>query len=249
MAAIRLATGERLWLTKPPLTPCRGFAARGANPAARAPAPGTGGPGRGGPAGPGGCTPGSPRRRPSFLASCSPVRWTGSCGRTTHGTGASSGSSTRCAPFPTINGVEGKGGGINGPGPVIAGGILYVNSGYGAIGGIPGNVLLAFARGADDAKGCCGAAVIPFHCLTIPRETIAMTTTTATRTYKIDKAHSEATFQVRYLLTKVRGASPTSTARFSSMRRIPRTRSIDVTIQATSIDTNEAGSRQAPAIS
>ena len=49
-------------------------------------------------------------------------------------------------PFPTINGVEGKGGGINGPGPVIAGGILYVNSGYGAIGGIPGNVLLAFAR-------------------------------------------------------------------------------------------------------
>ena len=41
-------------------------------------------------------------------------------------------------PFPTINGVEGKGGGINGPGPVIAGGILYVNSGYGAIGGIPG---------------------------------------------------------------------------------------------------------------
>jgi polyvinyl alcohol dehydrogenase (cytochrome) len=49
-------------------------------------------------------------------------------------------------PFPAINGVEGKGGGINGPGPVIAGGILYVNSGYGAIGGIPGNVLLAFGR-------------------------------------------------------------------------------------------------------
>ena len=48
-------------------------------------------------------------------------------------------------PFATVNGVEGKGGGINGPGPVIAGGILYVNSGYGAIGGIPGNVLLAFA--------------------------------------------------------------------------------------------------------
>jgi PQQ enzyme repeat len=47
--------------------------------------------------------------------------------------------------FPTINGVEGRGGGINGPGPVIAGGVLYVNSGYGAIGGAPGNVLLAFA--------------------------------------------------------------------------------------------------------
>ena len=49
-------------------------------------------------------------------------------------------------PFPSINGVEAKGGGINGPGPVIAGGILYVNSGYGAIGGTPGNVLLAFGR-------------------------------------------------------------------------------------------------------
>jgi polyvinyl alcohol dehydrogenase (cytochrome) len=48
--------------------------------------------------------------------------------------------------FPTVNGIEGKGGGINGPGPVIAGGLLYVNSGYGAIGGIPGNLILAFGR-------------------------------------------------------------------------------------------------------
>jgi polyisoprenoid-binding protein YceI len=31
------------------------------------------------------------------------------------------------------------------------------------------------------------------------------TTTTATRTYKIDKSHSEALFQVRHLVTKVRG--------------------------------------------
>jgi hypothetical protein len=31
-----------------------------------------------------------------------------------------------------------------GPGPVVAGGMLYVNSGYGAFGGRPGNVLLAF---------------------------------------------------------------------------------------------------------
>ena len=67
-----------------------------------------------------------------------------------------------------------------------------------------------------------------------------MTTTTATRTYKIDKAHSEATFQVRYLLTKVRG-------RFSDFDGIiqfdeanPEKSTIDVTIQAASIDTNEA---------
>jgi len=32
-----------------------------------------------------------------------------------------------------------------------------------------------------------------------------VTTTTATRTYKIDKSHSEAIFQVRHLVTKVRG--------------------------------------------
>ncbi len=47
--------------------------------------------------------------------------------------------------FSTVNGVPARGGSFDGPGPVIAGGMLYVNSGYGAMGGIPGNVLLAFA--------------------------------------------------------------------------------------------------------
>ena len=47
--------------------------------------------------------------------------------------------------FKTANGVGARGGSFDGPGPVIAGGILYVNSGYGAMGGIPGNVLLAFS--------------------------------------------------------------------------------------------------------
>ena len=32
-----------------------------------------------------------------------------------------------------------------------------------------------------------------------------MTTATAVRTYQIDKAHSEVIFQVRHLLSKVRG--------------------------------------------
>jgi polyvinyl alcohol dehydrogenase (cytochrome) len=47
--------------------------------------------------------------------------------------------------YISINGVAGKGGSINGPGPVIAGGLVFTNSGYGytnAAGG--GNVLLAF---------------------------------------------------------------------------------------------------------
>ena len=47
--------------------------------------------------------------------------------------------------FPTINGVPGTGGSVDGPGPVVAGGILYVNSGYALAGQRPGNVLLAYS--------------------------------------------------------------------------------------------------------
>jgi polyvinyl alcohol dehydrogenase (cytochrome) len=46
--------------------------------------------------------------------------------------------------FKTVNGVAAKGGSINGPGPTIAGGMLFTNSGYSQFGGVPGNVLLAF---------------------------------------------------------------------------------------------------------
>jgi polyvinyl alcohol dehydrogenase (cytochrome) len=46
--------------------------------------------------------------------------------------------------FKTVNGVPARGASINGPGPVVVGGMLFVNSGYGALGGRPGNVLLAF---------------------------------------------------------------------------------------------------------
>ena len=52
--------------------------------------------------------------------------------------------------FPdTVNGVSAKGGSINGPGPVIVDGMVYVNSGYGMFGSMPGNVLLAFGPGSD----------------------------------------------------------------------------------------------------
>jgi len=46
--------------------------------------------------------------------------------------------------FQTVNGVAAKGASISGPGPVVVDGMLYINSGYGALGGRPGNVLLAF---------------------------------------------------------------------------------------------------------
>jgi polyvinyl alcohol dehydrogenase (cytochrome) len=46
--------------------------------------------------------------------------------------------------FPTVNGVAARGASMIGPGPVVAGGMVFVSSGYGAFGGRPGNVLLAF---------------------------------------------------------------------------------------------------------
>jgi polyvinyl alcohol dehydrogenase (cytochrome) len=46
--------------------------------------------------------------------------------------------------FQTVNGVKGNGASFGGPGPVIVGGMLFTNSGYGPLGGRPGNVLLAF---------------------------------------------------------------------------------------------------------
>jgi polyvinyl alcohol dehydrogenase (cytochrome) len=48
--------------------------------------------------------------------------------------------------FPTVNGVSAHGGSMNGPAPTVAGGMLYVASGYGTFGLRPGNVLLAFSR-------------------------------------------------------------------------------------------------------
>jgi polyvinyl alcohol dehydrogenase (cytochrome) len=46
--------------------------------------------------------------------------------------------------FTTVNGVKADGGSIDGPGPVVAGGMVYVTAGNGGIVGMPGNVLLAF---------------------------------------------------------------------------------------------------------
>lgn len=46
--------------------------------------------------------------------------------------------------YETVNGVPGRGGSIDGPGPVVADGRLFVNSGYGTFGQMPGNVLLVF---------------------------------------------------------------------------------------------------------
>lgn len=70
-----------------------------------------------------------------------------------------------------------------------------------------------------------------------------MTTTSATaagtRTYQIDKAHSEITFQVRHLITKVRGrfSDFEGTVRFNAAQ--PEQSSVTFTVRTASIDTNE----------
>ncbi len=48
--------------------------------------------------------------------------------------------------FKTVNGVAARGGSMGAPGPTVAGGMLFVGSGYiGVRNGMPGNVLLAFS--------------------------------------------------------------------------------------------------------
>lgn len=47
--------------------------------------------------------------------------------------------------YKTVNEVNARGGSIDGPGAVVAGRMLYVNSGYFFQGSAPGNVLLAFS--------------------------------------------------------------------------------------------------------
>ena len=45
--------------------------------------------------------------------------------------------------FETVSGVMAHGGSFSGGGAIVAGGMVYVNSGYGIYGHMPGNVLLA----------------------------------------------------------------------------------------------------------
>ncbi|MGE3275956.1 MAG: YceI family protein [Vicinamibacterales bacterium] len=65
------------------------------------------------------------------------------------------------------------------------------------------------------------------------------TTTTATRTYKADPAHSEVAFQVRHLITRVRGRFAEFDAAIDFDEADPTRSSVSLTIQAASIDTNQ----------
>jgi polyisoprenoid-binding protein YceI len=69
-----------------------------------------------------------------------------------------------------------------------------------------------------------------------------MTTTTATtlRTFAIDKAHSEAAFQVRHLVTRVRGRFTDFEGTIKMSLDDPEASSVEATIQAGSIDTSQS---------
>jgi len=66
------------------------------------------------------------------------------------------------------------------------------------------------------------------------------TVATAIRTYAIDKAHSEAEFQVRHLITKVRGRFSDFEGAIQFDEEQPANSSVTITIPAASVDTNVA---------
>jgi polyisoprenoid-binding protein YceI len=64
-------------------------------------------------------------------------------------------------------------------------------------------------------------------------------TATAVRTFQVDKSHSEVDFQVRHLLTKVRGRFTDYSGTIEFDAEHPAQSKVDFTIQAASIDTAE----------
>jgi polyvinyl alcohol dehydrogenase (cytochrome) len=115
--AVRLATGERVWFAAPPPVKCgTGRGCSAAQSAAVTAVPG---------AILSGSNDGALR---GYSSHDGTVVWEFDTNR----------------DFQTVNGVPARGASMLGPGPAVAGGMLYVNSGYGAFGGRAGNVLLAF---------------------------------------------------------------------------------------------------------
>jgi polyvinyl alcohol dehydrogenase (cytochrome) len=116
--AVNLANGERAWMTSPPEVRC-------------------------GPRGRG-CTP-------AILAAVTVIPGALFAGSQDGGVRAYSTATGQILweydtnrEFTTVNGIPAKGASMSGPGPIVAGGLVLVGSGYGSLGGRPGNVLLAF---------------------------------------------------------------------------------------------------------
>ncbi|HJT89027.1 MAG TPA: PQQ-binding-like beta-propeller repeat protein, partial [Bryobacteraceae bacterium] len=117
LTAVQIVTGERVWRAAPPTPPCLGEH---------------------------GCS----AAQPAAVTTIPGVVFSGSLDGHLRAYASSDGRllldlDTR-KPFATVNHVPGQGGSLDAAGPTVAGGTLFVNSGYGFLGGAPGNVLLAF---------------------------------------------------------------------------------------------------------
>jgi polyvinyl alcohol dehydrogenase (cytochrome) len=116
MFAVQIATGEKLWNTPPPESACKGP----------------------------GCSPAQ-----SAAVSLIPgVAFSGSVDGHLRAYSAKDGKIIwdydTVKDYQTVNKAAAKGGSLDGPGPAIAGGMLFVNSGYGYFNAMAGNELLAF---------------------------------------------------------------------------------------------------------
>ena len=117
LIAFQLATGQKLWMTPAPKPTCLGKpGCSAAQPAPVSVIPGV-----------------------AFLGS-----WDGHIRAYETKAGAIIWDFDTVQDFQTVNGVPAHGGSINSMAPVIAGGMLYITSGYTG-NGMPGNVLLAFS--------------------------------------------------------------------------------------------------------
>lgn len=120
LSAVNIATGKQLWFTPAPAVKCSWGASR--------------------------CT-----NAQSAAASLIPgIVFSGTSDGHLRGYATSDGKivwdfDTAAQPYNAVNGKQAKGGTIDAGGPTIANGILYVNSGYGRIIGMPGNALIAFS--------------------------------------------------------------------------------------------------------
>ncbi len=119
LAALKFATGEKMWISAAPKPACIGTAGC----SAAQPAPVT-------------VIPGV-----AFLGS-----WDGHLRAYETGRGEVIWDFDTARDFPAVNGVQAHGGSIVSMAPVIAGGMVYITSGYSG-NGMPGNLLLAFSVG------------------------------------------------------------------------------------------------------
>lgn len=116
--ALRIATGEKVWYAPPPRPACLGQP--GCNPAQMAP-----------------------------VTLVSGAVFSGSMDGHLRAYNTADGTVIwdydTLQEFQTVNGVKARGGSLNATGPTVAAGMLYVNSGYGMLAGMPGNAVLAFS--------------------------------------------------------------------------------------------------------